>query len=70
MEKSKLYYIASLANSDFQLMAELGNENDAEIDNCTLVYSPLFSFLGELLNPIYIKFLLYNAKILISIILF
>ena len=70
MEKSKLYYIASLANSDFQFMVELSNENDVETDNCTLVYFPVFSLRSELSNPTYFKFLLYNVKILISIILF
>ena len=43
------------------------NENDAKIDNCSLVYFPMFSSLSELLSPTYIEFFMYNYKFLFSI---
>ena len=67
MEESKLYYLASLTSLDFQLMAELCYENDAEIDNCILIYFPLLTLLNELSNPIYFEFFMYSYRILISI---
>ena len=67
MEKSKLYYLASLTSSNFKLMVEPCYKNDAKIDNHTLIYFIVSTLPNELSNPINFYFIVIVIEFYLAI---